>query len=674
MEARAGGKETTSSSIDVRRKLSGPALQVANLLFTLAKTSRSFGFYAKDNRAIRLFLEELWKHFDGFVREHGALKIGVGADRMTWEGHEVYHDSDREAGLPFKLFRDGVRGIVFKPGLTAGEVERVLDILARRPSMGRQAEEEDVVTLLWKASLEHVASHVVEGFTHDLHAAGEFDGEGGQKSDSGEAIPRMMERISGARETLTNRARGRAARSFTDAHSDEVIDEIAGQQTSRRNARKTPVRDSGATAAMMAIADDDGGVAVPAGIAFKAGLYPGFVHYPLPLLGGMAEIRYDPITDEDLAGLRKELDDEIAVGILHLFDYCFDLLAQGKSRFAAEDFRPMLAPIRRFLVANKDLRTFDRLLRYLRKIGEGGTYPDPIPGIAISMLEECCAPEALAAVVAAADGDEERERLAWDVLQALLPGLDSAQLLELLGRSMTDRMGGILAGTLIRRTGGDLGLFERALATPEAWRALAALRCLDLLRTPPAIRLVEQTTRWNDPIVRRVAVRVLGRAPVIESTQGTLLRAMKDDDPAVRDEALFAVAKQAEPGWAAGISRWFVEEGFRRLDDERRHAIVEILVQIDPRFASTFFGNRLQMGLRARMGGFVGTPDVVAWNRLAVEGLALCATDDAIARLRDVRTSGDEPWREFVNRQLFEARRRAGQSGETTTMQTIEED
>lgn len=678
MEARSGGKEAASTTIDVRRKLAGPALHVANLLFTLAKTSRSFGFYSRDNRAIQLFLDEVWRQFDIFVREHGALKLGVGADRLTWEGTEVYHDSDRENGLPFKLFRDGVRGLIFKPGIQLSEVEKVLDILARRPSMGRQAEEEDVVTLLWKASLEHVSAQVVEGFTHDLHASGSLDDEGGQKADSGEAIPRMMERISGRRETLTQRARGRVARSYTDAESEEVLDEITAPQSSggagetqgsRRHARKTPVRDGGETAAMLAVSEVDLG-----GVAFKEGLYPGATHYPLPLLGGMAEIRYEAIEEQELVSLRKELDEELAVGILHMFDYCFELLTQGKSAFAVEDFRPMLAPVRRYLVASKDLLTFDRLLRYLRKLADGGPYPAPVPDIARSMLEECCAPEALAAVVAAADGDEERERVAWDILQALLPGLDSAQLLELLGRSMTDRMGGILAGTLIRRTGADLSLFEKALAAPEPWRALAALRCLDLLRTAPAVRLVEQATRWNDPIVRRIAVRVLTRAPSIESTQGTLLRSMKDDDPAVRDEALYGVARQAEASWAPGLSRWFVEEGWKRLDDERRRAIVEILVQIDPAHATMFFVARLQMGLRARMGGIVGTPETVAWNHLAVEGLSLCGTDEAIQKLREVRTSGDEAWREFVNRQLYEARHRAGRGDETQTITTVEED
>ena len=37
---------------DVRRGLEGPARDVAQVLFNLAKTTRSFGFYARDNAAV----------------------------------------------------------------------------------------------------------------------------------------------------------------------------------------------------------------------------------------------------------------------------------------------------------------------------------------------------------------------------------------------------------------------------------------------------------------------------------------------------------------------------------------------------------------------------------------------------------------------------------------------
>ena len=202
MASPGGTKGEESTRKDVRRKLEGPPREVAQILYNLAKTSRSFGFYHRDNKAIENFTKELFDGFEAFLTTHGAIRLGVGADRFTFHGDEVYHDADRENGMPFRLFRDGVRAIQFKPGLTRPEMDEILDILSKRGSTGRAAEEDDLVTLLWQKSFEHITYVAVEGFTHDLHAAGSFDDDGRPQADSGEAIPRMLERISGQRETL----------------------------------------------------------------------------------------------------------------------------------------------------------------------------------------------------------------------------------------------------------------------------------------------------------------------------------------------------------------------------------------------------------------------------------------------------------------------------------------
>ena len=133
---------------DVRRKLSGVHLEVAQILYNLAKTARSFGFYARDNKAIALFMDELEKGIYAFLTENGVLRLIIGADRFLFEGQEVYHDADRENGMPFRLYRDGVRAMSLKPGLTREELEAILDVLGKRASTGRDAEEEDLVTML----------------------------------------------------------------------------------------------------------------------------------------------------------------------------------------------------------------------------------------------------------------------------------------------------------------------------------------------------------------------------------------------------------------------------------------------------------------------------------------------------------------------------------------------
>ena len=150
----SGGDAATGK--EPKRKLTGASKDAARVLFNLAKTSRSFGFYDRHNKAIQVFLDELFFGFTDFLTEHGALLLGVMADRFLHDGDVVYIDPDREDGLPFKLFRDGIRAVGFQPGLKQDELEKFLNLLARRTKTGKDAEETDLVTLIWELSFEHI--------------------------------------------------------------------------------------------------------------------------------------------------------------------------------------------------------------------------------------------------------------------------------------------------------------------------------------------------------------------------------------------------------------------------------------------------------------------------------------------------------------------------------------
>ena len=688
---------------DVRRSLDGPARDVAQILYNLAKTARSFGFYSRDNKAVSQFLQELYSGFELFLNTHGAIRLLVGADRFQFGEQEVYHDADRENGLPFRLFRDGIRFVQFKPGLTLVEVESLLDIFAKRASTGRDAEEDDVVTMLWKKSFEHVTYNAVEGFTHDLHAAGSFDEEGRPKADTGEAIPRMMERISGKRETLLTRMKesgnrekfldeidggggggpggpavrstgatrsaaageeggGRVMASFRDAEAEAIVAEGLDAQGKRRGARKTKVRTGGETAAMSTVDEGELEGSGFVGGGFAAGLYPGSRDYPLVLRGGMVEVRYNPIDFHEIEHIRSDLDEESQVGLLHLLDYCFELSLQEPEFFGVPDFRPMIGPIRRYLIRHKDLVAYDRLLRYLRRIAGGGVYPEHLTACAEEMLAECSGGDSLGALVAAATGDEETENLAWDILQQLLPNLESREVLKLLGHGMTEHMANILAGTLIRTTGSELELYKEALGGEHVPAALASLRCLATLRTAESIDLVERAITWPDPIIRRAVVRILGRVPLTERSPRIFRAALQDAEAEVRDEALMAIDRQGDGRLAQTLFRWFADAGFKQLDEITRLRVVGLVAEIDPGYATRVLSERMKLNVRSRMGGLVGTPEVIEWNRLAVEGLAVAATPGAIAKLRAVRTRGNEDFRELVTRRLVEARRRSKQA------------
>jgi len=132
-------------------------------LRALTKASRACLLYDFDNEAVADFLRELEWRLERLL-EHGPLQLEVRPWELVRDGEVVYREEDREKSLAFRLYYDGVRSLVIHPDISWEEITRIVGILSIRYTDIRQ-QEEDVVTLLWKAHLEHVDVEAVESYT-----------------------------------------------------------------------------------------------------------------------------------------------------------------------------------------------------------------------------------------------------------------------------------------------------------------------------------------------------------------------------------------------------------------------------------------------------------------------------------------------------------------------------
>lgn len=133
-------------------------------LRALSRAARAFSLYDSKNVIIRRFLSEYRESIDAALKAHGELTFAIKPFELLLGTEVVYKDLDRERSLAFRLFRDGVRSLVIRPGLTWEECVRLLEILSVRFSGVRQ-QEDDIVTLLRKASFQFIGFTAAEGFT-----------------------------------------------------------------------------------------------------------------------------------------------------------------------------------------------------------------------------------------------------------------------------------------------------------------------------------------------------------------------------------------------------------------------------------------------------------------------------------------------------------------------------
>lgn len=592
---------SVNKSKTLLRSLQGPPKQVAQILFDMAKVARSFAFYDKNNRAIRMFLDDLFTDISAFLEEHGALELVIGADRFTWSGQSVYHDADREHGLPFKLYRDGMRALRLRPGLDQDEMDRFLNVLAKRPSTGRSAEEDDISTLLWKQDLAHLDMHVVEGFTQDLRGAARASGAGVNWDTAGSD--------QGADDEQRRPAPA----------GDDPMSRLAALQSQLGSIR-------GGTAALDFDTPDlgelDGG-------NFRGGAR---LEWETPSTPRAADVPWPALDGTTLQRLHSELDEDDRFGLLHLLDHLYQALEDDPTCLEDDALSSLLAGVRRYALAERTLQPFAALVRWLFQKASSSQLPPHLHELSAALLRDFAAPESLAAMVAVTD--EGEARALGMSLQLLGPLVDNALLLDLVAGA-SDRTAAALAQAIVARLRGDLGLLDAALADGDPGKGRAALRCLALLQGPPVVALVQRAAGHAEPEVRAQALRALGVVAPGLARQAAL-DALQDESREVVDCALDGLSGVADRAVASKLQKWLEGPGWSRLDVEGRERCVRVIVRADPAALGWLESHLKLGGLRSRFGGLMKGDDSAAWNDLVVTGLTASPSPRALALLQRI--------------------------------------
>jgi hypothetical protein len=146
---------------------STPAARAASeAVRALVKAARSVLLYDASNEAVRDFLVDVRRRIEEFQTKHGALVLTMRPWEILFDGEVVYAEKDRERSLAIRLYRDGVRGLTIAADAPWDEVSRLVSILSLR-FKGIRQQEEDFVTLLWKAAFTGIGVEAVAGFVEE---------------------------------------------------------------------------------------------------------------------------------------------------------------------------------------------------------------------------------------------------------------------------------------------------------------------------------------------------------------------------------------------------------------------------------------------------------------------------------------------------------------------------
>jgi len=145
---------------------------VEDVLRTFAKALRATKLYLPNNPTRAQAIERAREAFAGVWQHVNPLELEIREAALRWEGRVVYSDAERGTeGLPWLLYRDGLRSLAFQRGFETAELDTLFTLLNR--ARGASTDDDDLVTMLWVADLTALLyQHVESDGVVDLPSIG----------------------------------------------------------------------------------------------------------------------------------------------------------------------------------------------------------------------------------------------------------------------------------------------------------------------------------------------------------------------------------------------------------------------------------------------------------------------------------------------------------------------
>ncbi|MCX7944073.1 MAG: hypothetical protein N2746_06150 [Deltaproteobacteria bacterium] len=155
-------EDLTKGLIDTKLREDDRRIPLVEEIFqSIVKSIKTITIYKHNKDRFGEFVEPAFKLLEKFLKQNGALVIKVEPYSFKFMNAEVYKDTDQYSNISYRFFRDGVRRITFKEGLSLNEFLQFVLIVSGQSHISKQAE--DTVSQLWLANLENIELTVIEG-------------------------------------------------------------------------------------------------------------------------------------------------------------------------------------------------------------------------------------------------------------------------------------------------------------------------------------------------------------------------------------------------------------------------------------------------------------------------------------------------------------------------------
>ncbi len=168
--------EPTREEIEAAKKV------VAELLF-LRKT---FSLYPEDHSICLNTFDQFQRLIGTFLQTYRSLRFELKKNRLLFHGEVIHIEEFEEGTFSYTLFRDGIRWVEIREGISSAEIKKFLRILNTYETLPEEPEG-DLVTAFWEAELPHINYDVADmswGAESEMNFTPSHNSEGSSSNPS----------------------------------------------------------------------------------------------------------------------------------------------------------------------------------------------------------------------------------------------------------------------------------------------------------------------------------------------------------------------------------------------------------------------------------------------------------------------------------------------------------
>ena len=156
-----GHAATDSEELEILEPPPFDSSLVSELLRTFAKAVRAHQLYLPNNPMHARAIDAARSAFLAVWQEDDSLTLQVTESELRWHGRAMMEEPDRTSdSIPWLLYKDGVRELVFRAGFEDAELLILLTLMQRARLASE--EDDDLLTLLWEHDFSFLQYKYVE--------------------------------------------------------------------------------------------------------------------------------------------------------------------------------------------------------------------------------------------------------------------------------------------------------------------------------------------------------------------------------------------------------------------------------------------------------------------------------------------------------------------------------